>query len=174
MPDATEAAIVTASDYSVRQFSPNSFGGFIGDSLGFLWPSARDLLPRWGTLECYIALRVMHYTQHNSLVGGAVEIFAEKYLSIPFEISGGRNLTFQWQDLFAQADFGEGYHTLMHSGIVDYCTLNRGMFTEIVTYGDPSEPIKEGAKILGLNHLDALRIYFTGNLEHPYLYASEW
>lgn len=175
MADQTAAAIVQNSEYSVRQFSESSWGGIIGGgSLGFLWSSRSDLLPRYGTLECDIALRVMHYSQHNTLVSGAVEIFAEKYLSIPYEISGGRNLTFQWQDLFAQADFGEGYHTLMHSGIVDYCTLNRGMFIELVSYGNPDTPIKEGAKILGINHLDALRIQFTGNREWPYLYMSEW
>lgn len=172
--NATEQAIVTNAANSLRQFAPGAYGGFIGNNFGFMLPTRPDLLPRYGTLECDIALRMMHYTQHNSLVGSAVEVFAEKYLSIPYEISGGRNLTFQWQDLFAQAEFGEGYHTLMHESIVDYCTLNRGFFLELVSYGDPSTPLKEGAKILGINHLDALRIQFTGNLEWPYLYLSEW
>ncbi len=172
--NATEQAIVTNAANSLRQFAPGAYGGFIGNNFGFMLPTRPDLLPRYGTLECDIALRMMHYTQHNSLVGSATEVFAEKYLSIPYEISGGRNLTFQWQDLFAQAEFGEGYHTLMHESIVDYCTLNRGFFLELVSYGDPSAPLKEGAKILGINHLDALRIQFTGNLEWPYLYLSEW
>lgn len=175
MVDTTEQqAIVRNSEYSVRQFSPTSWGGMVGDNLGFLWPSRADLLPRWGSLECDIALRVLYYTQHNSLVGGATEAWIEKFLSIPYEISGGRNLTYTWQDLFFESEFGEGYDVLLSKGLVDYNTLNRGMFIEIVSYGDPDTPIKEGAKILGLNHLDALRIYFTGNLEHPYLYQSEW
>lgn len=175
MVDNTETqALVKNETYSVRQFSPTSWGGFVGDAMGFLWPSRADLLPRWGSLECDIALRVLYYTQHNSLVGGATEAWIEKFLSIPYEISGGRNLTYTWQDLFFESEFGEGYDVLCSKGLVDYLTLNRGWFMEVVSYGDPDTPIKEGAKILGLNHLDALRIIFTGNLEHPYLYQSEW
>jgi hypothetical protein len=176
MADATEQAIVKNEQYSVRQFSPSAWGGMIGagDSFGFLYPARRDLLPAWGTYECDLALRTMHYTQHNSLWGGAVQNFIEKFLSIPYEISGGRNLTFQWQDLFFEAEFGEGYDELVSKGLVDYLTLNRGWFMEKVSYGDPSTPIKEGAKILGINHLDAMRIQFTGNREWPYLYQSEW
>jgi hypothetical protein len=176
MADATEQAIVANEQYSVRQFSPSAWGGMIGagDSFGFLYPARRDLLPAWGTYECDLALRTMHYTQHNSLWGGAVQNFIEKFLSIPYEISGGRNLTFQWQDLFFEAEFGEGYDELVSRGLVDYLTLNRGWFMEKVSYGAPDTPIKEGAKILGINHLDAMRIMFTGNREWPYLYQSEW
>jgi hypothetical protein len=176
MADATEQAIVANETYSVRQFSPSAWGGMIGagDSFGFLYPARRDLLPAWGTYECDLALRTMHYTQHNSLWGGAVQNFIEKFLSIPYEISGGRNLTFQWQDLFFEAEFGEGYDELVSRGLVDYLTLNRGWFMEKVSYGAPDTPIKEGAKILGINHLDAMRIMFTGNREWPYLYQSEW
>ena len=83
-------ALVKNEQYSVRQFSPNSWGGFIGDSLGWLWPSRADMLPAWGTTECDIALRVMHYTQHGALWGGAAQAWIEKFLSIPYEISGGR------------------------------------------------------------------------------------
>jgi hypothetical protein len=172
--DATEQAIVKNEAYSVRQFSPTAYGGFIGDALGFLWPSRADLLPRWGSYECDMALRVMHYTQHNSIWGGGVQAFIEKFLSIPYEISGGRNLTFQWQELFFEAEFGEGYDELVSKGLVDYLTLNRGWFMEKVSYGEPDTPIREGAKILGINHLDAMRIRFTGNREWPYLYQSEW
>lgn len=175
MPDtATESAIAKNEQLSVRQFAPGTWGGFVGDNFGFLWPSQRDLIPAWGTTDCDVMLRVLHYTQHNGLVGGAVELFIEKFLSIPHEISGGRNLTFQWQDVLAESEFGEGYDVLMGKGLVDYCTLNRGMFFELVSYGDPGTPIKEGAKILGINHLDAMRIQFTGNREWPYLYMSEW
>lgn len=170
----TEQAIVQTEKYSVRQFSPNSWGGFIGDAMGFLWPSSADLLPAWGTAECDVALRVMHYTQHNALWGGAVEIWIEKILGTPYEISGGRNLTYSWQDIFFEADFGEGYDFMLSKFLLDYLTLNRGGFIEKVSYGAPDTPIAEGARILGLNHLDALRIYFTGNREWPYLYQSEW
>lgn len=174
MANETDQSIIANEKYSVRQFAPNTWGGFIGDSMGFLWPSSADILPKWGTKECDVALRVLHYAQHNSLWGGASKIWIEKLLGTPFEISGGRNLTYKWQDLFFTSDFGEGYDFMMGKFLVDYLTLNRGGFLEKVSYGNPETPIRDGAKILGLNHLDALRIYFTGNREYPYLYASEW
>ena len=174
MPDVAEQAIVANEKYSVRQFSPNSWGGFIGDSMGFLWPSKADMLPAWGSLECDIALRVLHYTQHNALWGGASKIWIQKILGTPYEISGGRNPTYDWQELFFESDFGEGYDYMMSKFLTDYLTLNRGGFIEKVSYGAPDTPIKEGAKILGLNHLDALRVYFTGNREYPFLYQSEF
>lgn len=172
--NTTEQAIVQNEQYSVREFSPNAWGGMVGDNIGFLWGASGDMLPPWGTLECDLALRLMHYTQHNSLVAGATQLSIEKFLSIPFEISGGRNQTFQWQDLFFESEFGGGYDELVAPGLLDYFTLNRGWFMELVSYGDPDTPIKEGARILGINHLDALRISFTGNREFPYLYLSEW
>ena len=174
--DSAETAIALNADYSVRQYAPGAWGGFIGsgDALGFLWPQRSDLIPAYGTLQCDIMLRVMHYSQHNALWSGASKIWMQKILGTPYEISGGRNKTFQWQDLFFESDFGEGYDFMMYKFLTDYVTLNRGGFLELVSYGDPSTPIKEGAKILGVNHLDALRIQFTGNREWPYLYLSEW
>lgn len=169
-----EADIRKNERYSVRQYSPSSYGGYIGDSLGWLWPSDKALIPTWGGWECDNALRVMHYTQMNALWSGAAKVWIEKVLGTPFEISGGRNKTYQWQDLFFEADFGEGYDFMMGKFLLDYLTLNRGGFIEKVSYGASDTPIRDGAKILGLNHLDAMRIYFTGNREWPYLYQSEW
>jgi len=173
--NATEQAITTVENLSVRQFAPGAYGGVIGgNSLGFLLPARRDLIPAWGTRECDVMLRTMHYSQHNTLWSGAAKIWIEKLLSTPYEISGGRNKTFQYQDLFFESDFGEGYDFMMYKFWTDYLTLNRGAFLEKVAYGTPDTPIQEGARILGLNHLDALRMYFTGNREYPYLYMSEW
>lgn len=171
---AIEQDIVKNSEYSVRQFAPGTYAGFIGDSMGFLWPSHAELLPRYGSFQCDVALRALHYSQHNTIWGGAVNIWNQKVLGVPYEISGGRNKVFQWQDLFGESDIGEGYDFMMSKFNVDYLTLNRGAFLELVSYGDPDTPIQEGAKILGVNHLDALRIRFTGNREWPYLYLSEW
>lgn len=172
MPD-TNLAVVENEKYSVREFFPGTFGGIVGDGFGILYGGGADLLPRWGTYACDRELRAYHYMLHNQLWSGAHDIWQQKVLSTPYEISGGRNLTFQWQDIFFESDFGEGYDFMLSKAITDYLTLNRGMFIEIVSYGNPDEPLKEGARVLALNHLDALRIMYTGNLDHPYIYYSE-
>lgn len=176
MPDNSldDKQIQRVAENSIRQFYPGSWGGILGDGMGFLYPSAMDILPGWGTPDCDRALRILHYTQQNALWSGALNIWKQKFLSTPYEISGGRNLTYDWQDIFFASDFGEGYDFMMDKALTDYATLNRGMFIEKVGYGSPDTPLKDGARILGLNHLDALRIVITGNREYPYIYFSEY
>ena len=172
MPDAA-LAVRENEKYSIREFYPGTWGGLVGDGFGVWYPGQRDLLPPWGTPQCDRELRAYHYLLHNTLWQGAANIFIQKVLSTPYELSGGRNQTYTWQDIFFEADFGEGYDFMMSKALTDYLTLNRGFFLEKVSYGDPDTPLKDGARVLGLNHLDALRIVFTGNREYPYIYYSE-
>lgn len=170
----TDLAVIENEKYSVREFAPGVFGGFIGDGMGILWPGQMGLIAGWGTWQCDRDLRAIFYMLHNTLVQGAFDLFAQNILSTPFEISGGRNQTYTWQDIFFEAEFGEGYDTLVWKFLQDYLCLNRGGFIEKVSYGDPMTPLNENARILGLNHLDAMRIVLTGNLEFPYQYYSEY
>jgi hypothetical protein len=172
MPD-NNVAIIENERYSIREFASGTYGGLVGDGFGLWFPGESGLLSAWGTYACDRELRAFHYMLHNQLWSGAHDIYQQKVLSTPFEISGGRNLTFKWQDIFLESEFGQGYDELLAPCLTDYLTLNRGMFIEIVSYGDPDTPLKDGARVLGLNHLDALRIVFTGNLEYPFIYYSE-
>ncbi len=172
MPSDSEIAIQENLRESVREFYPGVWGGLIGSG-GILWGGLPDLLPPWGTPQCDRELRVYHYMLHNQLWSGAHDIYQQKILSTPYEITGGRNLTFKWQDIFFESEFGQGYDELLAPCLTDYLTLNRGMFIEVVGLGDPDTPLQDGARVLGLNHLDAMRIIFTGNLEYPFIYYSE-
>lgn len=171
---SSDLAVIESEKYSVREFAPGIYGGFVGDGMGILWPGAAGLIGGWGTYQCDRDLRAIFYLLHNTLVQGAFDLFCQNILSTPFEISGGRNQTYTWQDIFFEAEFGEGYDTMMWKALQDYLCLNRGFFLEKVSYGDPMTPLKEGARVLGLNHLDAMRIVLTGNLEYPYQYYSEY
>lgn len=174
MAEPTDLAVIENEKYSVREFAPGVWGGFIGDGMGILWPGQQGLINGWGTWRCDRDLRAIFYMLHNTLVQGAFDLFAQNVLSTPYEISGGRNQTYTWQDIFFEAEFGEGYDTLVWKGLQDYLCLNRGWFMEKVSYGDPSTPLSPNARILGLNHLDAMRVVLTGNLEYPYQYNSEY
>lgn len=175
---ATEAeerrAIELAAKNSVVEFNPDVWGGITPNAYGFFMPTQVDLIPAWGTPSCDYWLRLLDINQHGALWSGAKQVWIEKFLSTPYEISGGRNQTYQWQDIFFESDFGEGYDFMMQKALADYLTLNRGMFLELVSYGDPDTPLQDGAKIIGINHLDAMRIVYTGNREWPYIYYSEF
>lgn len=174
MATPTDLAVIENERYSVREFAPGIYGGFVGDGMGILWPGAAGLVAGWGTWQCDRDLRAIFYLLHNTLVQGAFDLYCQNVLSTPYEISGGRNQTYTWQDIFFEAEFGEGYDTMMWKALQDYLCLNRGFFLEKVSYGDPMTPLTEGARVLGLNHLDALRVVLTGNLEYPYQYYSEY
>jgi hypothetical protein len=172
MPD-NNAQIIETNKFSVREYYPGTFGGLVGDGFGLWFPGQSELIAHWGSWQCDRELRLFDLMMHNQLWAGARDIYIQKILSTPYEISGGRNITFRWQDIFMESDGGEGYDFMLSKAVSDYLTLNRGMFIEIVSYGDPDTPLKDGARVLGLNHLDALRIVFTGNLEYPFIYYSE-
>lgn len=176
MPETTQeaAAIELNTKHSIREFAPNVWGGLVGDGIGYFMPAQTDIIPSWGTPACDWWLRLIDITQHGALWSGAKQVWTEKFLSTPYEISGGRNQTYQWQDIFFESDFGEGYDFMMQKAIADYLTLNRGLFLELVSYGDPDTPLQDGARVIGINHLDALRMVYTGNREWPYIYYSEY
>lgn len=171
--EAQKAAPSPVITQSVREFAPGVYAGWVGDGVGIMTPRTWEIISAWGSYTCDVALRSMFYSQYGWLVQGATNLFLQNFLSTPFEISGGRNLTYQWQDIFFEAEFGEGYDYLLQKVLQDLLTLNRGAFIEKVSYGDPDKPLSDGARILGLNHLDAMRISYTGNYEYPYLYWSE-
>jgi len=173
MVDQALQAVQDNSKLSVREYWPGVYGGVLGDGVGLFYPGMADIVPAYGTYACDWKLRLIHYMQHNTLWSGAHDIWIQKFLSTPYEISGGRNQTYTWQDIFFESDFGEGYDFMMSKALSDYLVLNRGMFIEKVAYGDTETPLPDGTRIVALNHLDALRIYFTGNLEVPYIYNSE-
>lgn len=158
---------------TVREFIPTANPwGIQGDYLFSYTP--RDIVSAWWSQRCDYELRNMFYSPHNWLMQGAVNLFIQNVLSTPYEISGGRNQTYKWQDIFYEAEFGEGYDYLFSKLLLDVLTLNRGGFIGIAAYGEPDEPLEEGAQILGLYHMDGLRTVMTGNYEFPYIYYSEY
>lgn len=173
---ADDKTLATVGKLSVREFYPGTWGGISGsgDGLGFFMPAQLGLLSPYGTVDCDRQLRMLHYAEQNALWSGAANVWDEKILSTPFEIKGGRNQTYQWQDIFFASDFGEGYDFMMSKFLTDYKTLNRGAFIEKVAYGDPDTPLADDARIVGLNHLDAMRMLITGNRDYPYIYFSEF
>jgi hypothetical protein len=149
---------------SVREFEPKDALGstsFAGDMFWYVMPSA-DLLPSWGLRARDRELRRFWYAVHNTLIQGAITNIINRYTQTPWEISGGRNLVKRFTEVFQEAEFGEGYDTLLSKVLLDYFTQDFGAVIEVIGAGDPSKPLK--GPVLGLAHLDSLRCVATG---HP-------
>lgn len=158
---------------TVREFMPSANPWGIQGDVAFAY-MPRDIISPWYTLACDYELRSLFYNPHAWMMMGAVNLFIQNVLSTPYEISGGRNQTFKWQDIFYESDFGEGYDYCFSKVILDVLTMNRGGFVGLSAYGDPDEPLEEGAQVTGIYHLDALRTVPTGNYDYPFIYYSEY
>ncbi len=130
-----------------------------------------DSLPPWGTLGRQFRLRRLYYQSGNSLVQSAIQALIRQVKQTPNELVGAHpTLVRRYQDLFQQADFGGGIDQLLSKLLVDYYTLDVGAVMEIVGPGAKDTPLL--VPPVGLVALDALRCYFTGNLEFPIFYRS--
>jgi len=159
LPDA-------AIKHSVQAFpTPNNGVDFTWS--GFI-QQRYDLIPPWGVSRRDLALRNIWYSPHQTLIQGAIAGLIMKVRSTPYEISGGRNLTRKWQDVFFEGEFGEGYDVLMDKFLQDFFTQSFGGVFEIIGRGKPDTMLR--SQVEGVAHLDAYHCRATGNPEFPIVY----
>lgn len=155
-----------AINHSVQQFRPPN------DGTEFVWTgyiqNQYDLIPPWGYSPRDVWLRRLWYNVHHTLIQGAIAGIIMKVRSTPYEISGGRNLTRQWQDIFFESEFSEGYDVLMDKFLQDLFTQSFGGVFEIIGRGRPDKPLV--GQVEGVAHLDALNCRASGNPEFPVVY----
>lgn len=165
----TDAIDIQQKD-SVRQFEPNSS---TGASLSWfqIYNPADALLPPWGSIARDFKLREYWYNPHNTIVVGAITGAIQRFIAMPWEVSGGRNLTRRYQELLQNVEFGNGWEEFWTKVLIDYYTQDFGAVVEIIGAGQPDKPLK--GQVQGLAHLDRQRCVATGNLEYPIVYYNE-
>ena len=98
---------------------------------------------------------------HEAFWAGAVSKTATKAAAKSFDLTGPRVNRFQEMLL----DWGgDGYVPSQQRGLLDYLTTNNGEFWEIVRVSSAA-----GSRVIGLVHLDSLRVIRTGDSETPFL-----
>lgn len=129
------------------------------------------ILPEFGYRERDRVLRDFDRHNYNALWQGATAGFLKKISSTPWEIKGDSALTAYYQELLQGAQFGDGWGTFIKRFGRDFLAQDFGGLVEIIGPGDPMGPLTGSA--VGLAHLDSLRCFATGNLEHPIIYFSQ-
>ena len=147
-------------------------------SMGTAWyfntfPDARRessrLVPDWGDPSRGFYLRRLFYNWANLLVVGAINNLIQRIKQTPWEISGTDDkLTTHYQKLLQHAGLGKGFDAFMSGLLQDFFTLDTGAYVEIIAPGSPSTPVT--SRVTGINVLDGLRCYPTGNYEYPVFY----
>lgn len=129
------------------------------------------LLPAWGNPARLYQLRRLWYDQRNTLVVGALVGLKNKIVQTPWELSGPKTRTPHFQEIFQKANLEAGFGEFVSQIIQDYLTLDHGAFIEVIGTGAPDTPLRP-ERVLGINTLDGLRCYPTGDPEFPIYYQS--
>lgn len=131
---------------------------------------ATPVLPAWGLPSRLFQQRRLWYEQTNVLVVGALTNLKNRVVQTPWEIRGPKTRTPYFQSLFQSACFGAGFGAFVSQMGQDYLSLDSGAVAELQGPGKPDTPLRD--RITGLNALDGLRCYHTGDPEYPIYYQS--
>lgn len=121
----------------------------------------------WSPSRDYYLRQQLYEPFHDFWVG-AIGIAITKMASTGWDVEGTTpRLRAQAQQLLLQADANQSWVTFLGRHLQDFLCCDNGAFVEVVraTSG-------VGSRILGLMHLDALRVTRTGDPEIPALYRD--
>jgi len=142
-----------------------------GGASAFFWETARGpILPAWGTRERERALRVWYRNEYNTLVQGAFAGLVKRWAATPWEISGPKRATKNFQDIFRAADFGRGWSSFVQKLSLDFLRQDGGAYVEVIAPGNPMKA--PTGPIMALANLDSLRCLPTGDPEFPVVYYN--
>jgi hypothetical protein len=149
-------------------------------------------LPAWGTRARELALHDLYVMDEQGLIQGSCSGIAKGIASLGWEIKGNKetnpvygqvaarqgwrlhksNGVEYFQEMFRQACFGEGWGTFVEKVVMNFLRYDTGAYIEAIAAGDSyNAPI--GA-IVGLNVLDTLKCYPTGDPRYPAVYYDRW
>ena len=121
----------------------------------------------WSPARDY-ALRQLMYQPYHDFWTGAISIAITKISSQAWEVEGTTpRLRAYAQQLLLNADNNQSWTTFLSRHMQDYLGTDNGAFIEIVRASSAA-----GSRIVGLMHLDSLRITRTGDPEIPALYRD--
>lgn len=132
-------------------------------------------LPYRGSKERDRVLRLYDHDENNTLWQGAASGMTKKWASVEYTIDGDDGELVQYyHDLLGNAHLGRGWPTFVKLLGRDFLTQTYGGVIEIAGYGNEWDPLPPDLPIVGINHLDSGRCYFTGNPIYPVIYYSLW
>lgn len=162
-----------AQRQTIQKLPDAANGNGAGSDFWYIPVSRGWILKTWGTRERERQLREYYRHEYNTLLQGAFGGLVKKIKATPWELAGpsrGRNTARYFQDVFRDADFGDGWGNFLSRVLLDYLRQDGGAYIEIIAPGNPKRA-PTGA-ITGLAHLDSLRCFPTGDPEFPVVYYS--
>lgn len=141
-----------------------------GSGGGIWWfhrHSEFDVSPWWSP-QRDLDLRAFVKRDGNDILAGAVSSVTKKFRAMNWVLEGPKTTVARMQQTLSEAEFGNGWSTLIGKTVEDYSTVDRGTFWELIGEGAPDQPM-DGLPI-GIAHLDSLNCILTGDPTYPVLY----
>ncbi len=102
----------------------------------------------------------------ETLLQGAVYSVISKIKTLGWSLDGPQRQVSRYQDVLANAEFGQGWGVLVSKIVEDLVTTDKGAFVELMRAGAAEGPV------LGLAHLDSLRCDLSGDPQYPVIYRN--
>src|SRR3990172_4665474 len=115
-------------------------------------------------------LRLFTWREGNDILQGALSSMVKWGKTLSWVCEGPDRVVNRYQSVLSEAEFGDGWGTLVSKALTDYLTQDKGASIEVIGAGDPSGPIQ--GPVLGLAHLDAQYVQPTGDSVYPILFHN--
>lgn len=132
--------------------------------------SRGPLLPAVGTRYREWVLHQFSIHDYNTLFKSGVAVTAKRLISTPWELTGEPEATEFYQDVLWNACLGQGWDVFLARLIKDYTRYDSGAYVELIGLRDETGALVGPAT--GINVLDSLRCYPTGDPIHPVIYMD--
>lgn len=128
---------------------------------------AADEIMEWGKNPKERDRQLREFITTESVFNAALGIVVARNAAFKWKIEGTDKTVEVSQELLQNADGGRGWQSLIAKVSEDLYTQDTGAFIEIVRDGDSPESAP-----VGINHLDAMRCWHTGDPRKPVIYMD--
>lgn len=139
---------------SVYSFIARTYSSKLMPDLPAYWSRSRDF-------------HLANTVNYDGLWESAISMAITQAASSSFDVEGRPVAVNRVQEMFSDANSGEGFEVFLAQHLQDYFLTDNGGFIEIVRVKD-----NPGARIIGFNHLDSMRCWRTGKPETPVYYQD--
>jgi hypothetical protein len=143
-----------------------SYDANLGASLFFMASRADGVSP-WGFLPTVRDRQLRAFLPHEPFTMSAIATITATNMGMNWQLEGPPGLVERTNDVFHNAQHGEGWESFVGRQSLDYFSQDKASFIELVRdFDTPNAPV------LQFNQLDALRCWHTGNWDQPVIYQS--
>ncbi len=128
---------------------------------------ADDISP-WGTNPKRRDRELAAFFPTEHFLSSALGTVVSRNVAFNWNIAGPPDVVSRYKEMFTNADLGRGMSSLVSKTSIDVYTQDSGAFWELVR----EDNTKPDSPVIGVNHLESLRCWHTGDPKNPVIYQD--